>query len=40
LHGVNGKLDDRAAVDDIYLPMEHGNPNSADSDAQRGEFVR
>jgi pimeloyl-ACP methyl ester carboxylesterase len=27
--GVNGKLDDQAPVDDIYLMMEHGNPKSA-----------
>jgi esterase FrsA len=27
--GVNGKLDDQAPVDDIYLLMEHGNPKSA-----------
>jgi hypothetical protein len=25
LSGVNGKLDDQAPVDDIYLLMEHGN---------------
>ena len=24
--GVNGKLDDQAPVDDIYLLMEHGSP--------------
>jgi hypothetical protein len=29
LLGVNGKLDDQAPVDDIYLLMEHGNPKSA-----------
>ncbi len=27
--GVNGKLDDQAPVDDIYLLTEHGNPKSA-----------
>jgi pimeloyl-ACP methyl ester carboxylesterase len=27
--GVNGKLDDQAPVDDIYLLMEHGAPKSA-----------
>ena len=27
--GVNGKLDDQAPVDDIYLLMEHGKPKSA-----------
>ena len=27
--GVNGKLDDMAPVDDIYLLMEHGNPKEA-----------
>jgi esterase FrsA len=27
--GVNGKLDDQAPVDDIYLLLEHGNPKSA-----------
>jgi pimeloyl-ACP methyl ester carboxylesterase len=26
---VNGKLDDQAPVDDIYLLMEHGNPKEA-----------
>ncbi len=29
LLGVNGKLDDMAPVDDIYLLMEHGNPKEA-----------
>jgi len=29
LLGVNGKLDDQAPVDDIYLLMEHGNPKCA-----------
>jgi len=29
LLGVNGKLDDQAPVDDIYLLLEHGNPKSA-----------
>jgi esterase FrsA len=28
LLGVNGKLDDQAPVDDIYLLLEHGNPKS------------
>jgi pimeloyl-ACP methyl ester carboxylesterase len=27
--GINGKLDDQAPVDDIYLLMEHGSPKSA-----------
>jgi pimeloyl-ACP methyl ester carboxylesterase len=27
--GVNGKLDDQAPVQDIYLLMEHGNPKEA-----------
>ena len=27
--GVNGKLDDMAPVDDIYLLLEHGNPKEA-----------
>jgi dienelactone hydrolase len=27
--GVNGKLDDQAPVDDIYLLLEHGNPKAA-----------
>jgi len=27
--GVNGKLDDQAPVDDIYLLMEHGSPKTA-----------
>ncbi len=29
LLGVNGKLDDQAPVQDIYLLLEHGNPKSA-----------
>lgn len=29
LLGVNGKLDDQAPVQDIYLLMEHGNPKAA-----------
>jgi len=29
LLGVNGKLDDQAPVEDIYLLMEHGNPKEA-----------
>jgi hypothetical protein len=29
LLGVNGKLDDMAPVDDIYLLLEHGNPKAA-----------
>jgi esterase FrsA len=29
LLGVNGKFDDQAPVEDIYLLMEHGNPKSA-----------
>jgi esterase FrsA len=27
--GINGKLDDQAPVDDIYLLLEHGSPKSA-----------
>jgi esterase FrsA len=27
--GINGKLDDQAPVDDIYLLMEHGSPKEA-----------
>jgi pimeloyl-ACP methyl ester carboxylesterase len=27
--GINGKLDDQAPVEDIYLLMEHGNPKEA-----------
>jgi hypothetical protein len=26
---VNGKLDDQAPIEDIYLLMEHGNPKEA-----------
>jgi hypothetical protein len=26
---VNGKLDDQAPIDDIYLLLEHGNPKEA-----------
>jgi hypothetical protein len=29
LLGVNGKLDDQAPIDDVYLLMEHGSPKSA-----------
>ena len=29
LLGVNGKLDDQAPVEDIYLLLEHGNPKEA-----------
>ena len=29
LLGINGKLDDQAPVEDIYLLLEHGNPKSA-----------
>jgi hypothetical protein len=29
LLGVNGKLDDQAPVEDIYLLMEHGTPKEA-----------
>ena len=29
LLAVNGKLDDQAPVEDIYLLMEHGNPKEA-----------
>lgn len=27
--GINGKLDDQAPIDDVYLLLEHGNPKSA-----------
>jgi esterase FrsA len=27
--GINGKLDDQAPVEDIYLLMEHGAPKTA-----------
>ncbi|MGH8637470.1 MAG: hypothetical protein ACREUZ_10095, partial [Burkholderiales bacterium] len=27
--GINGKLDDQAPVQDIYLLMEHGTPKEA-----------
>jgi esterase FrsA len=27
--GINGRLDDQAPVDDIYLLMEHGSPKEA-----------
>jgi esterase FrsA len=27
--GINGKLDDQAPIDDVYLLMEHGSPKSA-----------
>jgi hypothetical protein len=27
--GINGKLDDQAPVNDIYLLMEHGTPKEA-----------
>jgi hypothetical protein len=27
--GINGKLDDQAPVEDIYLLMEHGSPKEA-----------
>ena len=29
LLGVNGKLDDQAPIEDVYLLMEHGNPKEA-----------
>lgn len=29
LLAVNGKLDDQAPIDDVYLLLEHGNPKSA-----------
>ena len=29
LLGVNGKLDDQAPIDDVYLLMEHGSPKEA-----------
>ena len=29
LLAVNGKNDDQAPIDDVYLLMEHGNPKSA-----------
>ena len=40
LLGVNGKLDDQAPVDDIYLLMEHGKPKSARIYADGGHMGR
>jgi pimeloyl-ACP methyl ester carboxylesterase len=37
---VNGKLDDQAPVDDIYLLMEHGNPKEARIYPQGGHMGR
>lgn len=38
--GINGKLDDQAPVDDIYLLMEHGNPKTARIYADGGHMGR
>jgi esterase FrsA len=38
--GVNGKLDDQAPVEDIYLLMEHGNPKEARIYPQGGHMGR
>ncbi len=38
--GVNGKLDDQAPVQDIYLLMEHGRPKEARIFAQGGHMGR
>jgi len=38
--GVNGKLDDQAPVDDIYLLMEHGSPKEARIFPQGGHMGR
>jgi hypothetical protein len=29
LLAVNGKLDDQAPIEDVYLLLEHGNPKEA-----------
>lgn len=38
--GINGKLDDQAPVEDIYLLMEHGNPKCARIYPQGGHMGR
>jgi hypothetical protein len=38
--GINGKLDDQAPVQDIYLLMEHGSPKEARIFAQGGHMGR
>jgi esterase FrsA len=38
--GINGKLDDQAPVQDIYLLMEHGNPKEARIFPQGGHMGR
>jgi len=38
--GINGKLDDQAPVDDIYLLMEHGSPKCARIYAQGSHMGR
>ena len=40
LLGVNGKLDDQAPVEDIYLLMEHGSPKEARIYPQGGHMGR
>ncbi len=40
LLGVNGKLDDQAPVEDIYLLMEYGNPKEARVYPQGGHMGR
>jgi len=40
LLGVNGKLDDQAPIEDIYLLMEHGNPKEARIYPQGGHMGR
>ena len=37
---MNGKLDDQAPVEDIYLLMEHGNPKEARIYPQGGHMGR
>ena len=37
---VNGKLDDQAPVEDIYLLIEHGNPKEARIYSNRGHMTR
>jgi hypothetical protein len=38
--GINGKLDDQAPVQDIYLLMEHGTPKEARIFPQGGHMGR
>jgi esterase FrsA len=38
--GINGKLDDQAPVEDIYLLLEHGNPKCARIYPQGGHMGR